>query len=119
MYEVPKTRDAGTDVAEFITDLDGGQLETMLSVALSQTAAAVVDHGSKGKVLLEMTFDQIKGTHQVVVSHKLVFKAPTMLGSKSETVEGDSVLHVGKGGKLSLAQQSLMREGKQQALPGA
>jgi uncharacterized protein YfdQ (DUF2303 family) len=49
MYEVPKPRDAATDVSEFITDLDGGQLETMLSVALSKTAAAVVDNGKKGK----------------------------------------------------------------------
>lgn len=41
---------AATDVAEFITDLDGGQFERLLSIALSQTAAAVVDNGKKGEV---------------------------------------------------------------------
>jgi hypothetical protein len=117
MYPVPKPREAATDVAEFITDLDGGQLDTMLSVALSKTAAAVVDNSKKGKVVLELEFEQIKQTHQVVVSHKLVFKAPSRLGSTSEEVKGTSVLHVGKGGRLSLAQQRLIDEGAQSQLP--
>lgn len=38
-----KSQAAATDVSEFITDLDGGQFERMLSVALSQSAAAAVD----------------------------------------------------------------------------
>lgn len=42
MHELPSTTRAATDVAEFITDLDGGTLEHMLSIALSQTAAAVI-----------------------------------------------------------------------------
>ena len=119
MYEVPKHRDASTDVAEFITDLDGGQFDAMLSVALSRTAAAVVDQGRKGKVKIELNFEQIKQTHQVVIEHKLVFEAPSRLGSTSETVKGASVLHVGKGGKLSLAQGRLIDEAQQSQIPGA
>ncbi len=45
---------AATDVGEFWTDLDGGTFEHMLSVALSQTAAAVVDHEKKGKVTITL-----------------------------------------------------------------
>lgn len=40
---------AATDVPEFITDLDGGMFERILSQALSETAAAAVDHGKVGK----------------------------------------------------------------------
>ena len=43
MPEVKNTASAATDVAEFISDLDGGQFERMLSIALSQSAAATVD----------------------------------------------------------------------------
>lgn len=42
-----KSQAAATDVSEFITDLDGGQFERMLSVALSQSAAAAVDKQKK------------------------------------------------------------------------
>ena len=38
-----KSPAAATDISEFMTDLDGGQFERMLSVALSQSAAAAVD----------------------------------------------------------------------------
>lgn len=116
MFEKPKHAAAATDVGEFFTDLDGGQLDTMLSVALSTTAAAVIDNSKKGKVTIELEFEQIKQTHQVVVNHKLTFKAPSRLGNKSETVIGASVLHVGKNGRLSLAQQRLM-DSEQQPLP--
>lgn len=42
---------AATDVAEFVTDLDGGQFERMLATALSQVAAGTVDNDDKGPVL--------------------------------------------------------------------
>lgn len=48
MKERPDTSRASTDVAEFMTDLDGGTFEHMLSAALSQTAAACVDFDKKG-----------------------------------------------------------------------
>lgn len=107
MHPTDSTR-AVTDVGEFISDLDGGQLEHMLSVALSETAAAVVDREKKGKVKLELSFENIKGTHQVRIEHKVTFERPTMTGRSGEESKGASVLHVGRGGKLSLAQQSLL-----------
>lgn len=55
---------AATDVAEFITDLDGGQFERLLSIALSQTAAAVVDNGKKGEVKVTFQVERIPGTLQ-------------------------------------------------------
>lgn len=114
MNEKPETTRAATDVGEFITDLDGGTFEHMLSVALSQTAAACVDFDKKGAVEIKLSFERIAGTHQVRIGHTLKFKKPTGLGSVVEQAEGASVLHVGKYGALSLAQQSLLSDEKRQ-----
>lgn len=117
MQEKPDTTRAATDVGEFFSDLDGGVLEHMLSIALSQTAAAVVDHGKKGEVTLKLKFEQIKGTHQVRVAHELKFLKPTGTGRSAEETLGATVLHVGTYGRVSLAQPSLLeKEPKQQRL---
>jgi len=102
---------AATDVAEFITDLDGGVFDRKLSIALSSVAAAVVDNTKPGKVTVEFTLTRIAGTSQVQSEHLLKFSRPTMDGKASEEEKRSTVLHVGKFGALSLAQPSLM--GKQ------
>lgn len=102
---------AATDVPEFITDLDGGQFEVMLSTALSRVCAAVVDHERKGKVTVTFDIQKIPGTYQVRIGHGVKFSNPTSMGMQSEEVETATVLHVGKGGALSLAQAPLF--GKQ------
>lgn len=103
----PETTAAATDVAEFMTDLDGGQFDRMLSAALSRTAAAVVDHEKKGKVTVTFDIEHIPGTQQVRIGHVVKFLRPTMTGKAGEESEGASVLYVGKFGALSLAQPSL------------
>jgi hypothetical protein len=102
---------AATDVAEFVTDLDGGQFEVMLSTALSRVAAAVIDYERKGKVSVTFDISKIAGTHQVRIAHGVKFSNPTSMGMQSEEIETATVLHVGKGGALSLAQAPLF--GKQ------
>jgi ribosomal protein L21 len=102
---------AATDVAEFVTDLDGGQFEQMLSTALSRVAAAVVDHERKGKVTVVFDITKIPGTHQVRVNHGVKYANPTALGAQSEEIETSTVLHVGKGGAMSISQAMLF--GKQ------
>ncbi len=67
---------AATDMAEFITDLDGGQFEVMLSTALSRVAAAVVDHERKGKVTVTFEVLKIPGTHQVRIVHGVSLPTP-------------------------------------------
>jgi hypothetical protein len=104
---------AATDVTALLADLDGGQLELALSRALSDVAAAVVDHGTNGPkvrtgtVKIEFTFEHIKGTHQVTADHRISFNKPTSMGKASEETEGATVLHVGKYGALSITQARL------------
>lgn len=73
MHAVPNTSAAQTDVSAFITDLDGGQFDRMLSVALGQVAAGVVDNNKVGEVAVKFTIERIPGTHQVNVKHSLKF----------------------------------------------
>lgn len=109
---------AVTDVPEFITDLDGGQFDRALSIALSEVSAAVVDNDRVGEVSITMKIKPVlKGTHQVRIEHALKFNRPTMDGKKSEEVTRSTIMHVGQYGKLSLAQPSLLEESRQQKFP--
>lgn len=107
---------AATDVSEFITDLDGGMFERILSQALSETAAAAVDHGKVGEVTVKFKIERIQGTHQVRMQHDVKFKKPTSMGNAGEETSGATVLFVGKFGALSLAQPSLLEKASQGSL---
>lgn len=103
-----QSQSAATDVGEFITDLDGGMFDRKLSIALSQVAAAVVDHDKAGEVNIKLGFKKIPGTHQVHVTHAMKYVKPTMDGKSSEEESRTTALHVGKFGKLTLAPENQM-----------
>jgi len=110
MSNKPETTAAATNVSELVSDLDGGMFDRMLSIALSQTAAAVIDHEKIGKVSIEFKLEKIQGTSQVRLGHSLKFSKPTSTGRSIEETDGATVLHVGKFGALSLAQPSLLKQ---------
>lgn len=107
---------AATDVGEFITDLDGGQFDRMLSIALSQVAAGVHDNDGKGEVTVKFAFTKVPGAAQVTCAHTLKFTRPTADGKASEEATRKTSLHVGKYGRLSLAPENQIamfgRDGK-------
>ena len=105
---LPQTSAAATDVAEFITDLDGGTFDRKLSMALSQVAAAAVDHDKVGEVSIKFSFKKIPGTMQVHCEHKLSFTKPTMDGKAGEEEKRTTPMHVGKFGRLTLAPENQM-----------
>jgi hypothetical protein len=106
MSNQPQTTAAVTDVAEFFSDLDGGMLDRKLSIALSQVAAAAVDHDKVGEVSIKFTFKKIPGTHQVHCEHLLKFSKPTLDGKAGEEEKRNTPLFVGKFGKLSIAPEN-------------
>ena len=116
MNQKPDTTRAATDVPEFFSELDGGQFERMASIALSEVSSAVVDREKKGEVSITLKFEHIKGTNQVRIEHVTKFKKPTMAGSASEEAKGATVMHVGRFGKLSLAQPSLLDNERQSSI---
>ena len=97
---------AATDVPQLIGELDAGQFERMVSIALSQCAAATIDNGKKSKVKIELDIEPIKGTHQIRLHHKLIFSRPTTTGKSSEEATTSTPLHVGKYGRLSLVPEN-------------
>lgn len=104
---------APTDVPELIRDLEGGQLELILSKALSTAAAACIDHEKVAEVTLKIKLERIPGTHQVRMQHDVKYTKPTSIGKTSEETNGATVLHVGKYGCLSLSQPRLNLTGAQ------
>lgn len=113
----PDTSAARTNVPQLIAEMEGGTFDYMLSVALSQVAAAVTTHEKKGRVVVEFDFEHIKGTAQVRLAHKLKYARPTSAGKSTEESEGATVLYVGRFGELTLAQPSLLDPMKQDRLP--
>ncbi len=113
----PDSSRAATDVPEFIGELDGGVFERLLSIALSEVGAAVVDHDKKGEVAIKFAIERIDGTHQVRIGHQLKYSKPTSIGRSSEEADGATVLHVGRYGRLSLAQPSLLEKDRQVKFP--
>ena len=97
---------AATDVAEFLSDLDGGQFERMLSIAVSQVAAGTCDNDGKGEVIIKLNYTKVPGASQVICQHSLKFTRPTADGKASEEVTRKTALHVGKYGKLTLMPES-------------
>jgi hypothetical protein len=91
-----------TDVREFLSDLDAGILEQKLSQALSDVAAAVIDHNKEGTVILTLKMKRMGNSYQVMVDHKLNYVKPTSKGKVGEENTTQTLMHVGKGGKLSI-----------------
>ena len=116
MQTTPSSPRAATDVAEFISALDAGVFEQKLSVALSQVAAASMDHDGKGEVTLKLSFERLAGTFQCRVNHELKFTKPTLDGETSEKEKRATVLWVGQYGRLTMLPPDVTRGG-QQTLP--
>lgn len=95
----------GTDVREFIRDLDGGVFEAKLSTTLSDVAASVIDHGAKGKVVITLDMERIGTSYQCVIKQTLKYVRPTAKGGIQETNTTETPMYVGRGGKLSLLQE--------------
>lgn len=106
MSTSPANPSAATDVGEFISDLDAGVFERKLSVALSQTAAAVTDLDKVGEVTVKFQLKKVAGTCQVTCTHQLSYQRPTASGKVREEDKRSTVLHVGKYGRLSLVPET-------------
>lgn len=95
-----------TDVTELLNDLDAGVFAEKLGKALSEVAAAVIDHDKKGTVTIQLDMKRIGNSYQVAIAHKLAFTRPTSKGKVSEENSTETPMHVGKGGRLTLFHES-------------
>lgn len=107
MHEV-NTTTPRTDPAEFLAELDGGSFEAMLAIALSETAAKVIDNAKQGECTIKLKLKPIEGTKQINCEATIVNKHPTLMGSATNEATTNTVFHVGKGGRLSLVPEAQM-----------
>jgi hypothetical protein len=100
-----QNQNSRTDLPALLSDLNAGVFEQQINAALSDVAANVVTHGKKGELVLKFSLKQIGDSNQVAMTHSMKFLVPTARGRIVEESAGDTPLHVGRGGKLSLYPQ--------------
>lgn len=90
------------DIYQSIQELDCGELDAFIRQAALDTASSVVCFQGKGKVAIELSFDQAKGSGQLLVSHKVSYAKPTAKGKRTEEHRGDTLVYVDAKGSLSV-----------------
>ncbi len=95
-----------TDIQQLLDDLNGGVLAQQVGQALSEVAAGVVGTGKAGSVTLKLDLKRIDRSAQVTMSHKLSLSAPTETGKYTDESTTSTVLHVNKGGRLTLVPEA-------------
>ncbi len=96
-----------TNVDNFISELEAGQFKEKLAHMLSDVALGTAIHGDKvrkGKVAIELSFQQVGENSQVIISSKLSHVTLTKRGKKSEETVTQTPMFVGKGGVLTVDQ---------------
>ena len=94
-----------------LEELDAGIFERKIAHALAETARAVVNAESKkqsGKITIELELTRIGEGAQVQMQHKLSYARPTLRGKIQETDTTETLLYVGKGGKLTVTPDTQM-----------
>lgn len=91
----------GTDLPEFIHDLDAGVFAEKVARALGDVAAGVVDQNKGGEVTLKFNLTKVGNSPRVNIKHKLSYKVPEMNGSFSQENTTESVMHVNPGGRIT------------------
>jgi len=77
------TNNRGTDLPEFINDLDGGVFAEKVSRALSDVAAGVIDFDDKGELTIKLKLARIGNSYRVGIKHSLNYSVPEANGSYS------------------------------------
>lgn len=91
-----------TDITDLLESQDGGSFKEKIEAILSDVAAAVIDHGRTGEIVLKMNLEQISNSSQVNVKSKLTYKRPRPRGEVSESYATVTPMYVNSGGKVTL-----------------
>jgi hypothetical protein len=97
---------ANTNVNEFIAELGAGVFEEQFAHLISEVSLGTVNHGSRqkrGKITIELSFQQLAENQQLIVTHKLSNSTPTNRGKRSEETASETAYFMGKGGVLTIS----------------
>lgn len=91
-----------TSIAELLGEMNGGTVEQMANIAISDAALNVMEFDKNGEITLKIKLQRIGESQQVNAVATLSYKIPTKRGSRSEDCAVDTPLYVGKGGRLTV-----------------
>lgn len=91
-----------TSIAELLGEMNGGTVEQMANIAISDAALNVMEFDKNGEITLKIKLQRIGESQQVNAVATLSYKIPTKRGSRSEDYAVDTPLYVGKGGRLTV-----------------
>lgn len=91
-----------TNIAELLGELNGGTVEQLLNIALSDTAANVQEFGREGTITLKIKLKKIGDSNQVNAISTIDYKMPTKRGNRGEDYAVDTPLFVGAAGRLTV-----------------
>ena len=104
-------QNASPNFVAVLEELDAGYFNQRISAALAATAVAVVNNENKaktGSVIIELKLSRIGEGAQIRMGHRLSYKSPTKRGYVSESDETETLLYVGRGGKMTVTPDTQM-----------
>lgn len=104
-YLQPVTK-KGTDLDQFLDELDGGCFKAKVEACINDVANAVDITQGTGKVTIELSFGSRKGRNAVDIKHKITSKKPTMRGDSTATDIEKTPMYVGKHGRVTLFEEN-------------
>lgn len=88
-----------------LAELGAGSLESQATAALTAIAQAITDSDqakAKGALRIDLRFERARGSGQLLVTHTMQYTRPTATGKLSETSTDDTLVYVGRHGRLSV-----------------
>ena len=82
---------------DLLADMDAGELLPTLEALARKVAMGtyMIDRDKvKGSLVLEVKFEKIAGTGQLMLTHKLKSSTPSRKGSLDEVINGQTAVHV-------------------------
>lgn len=89
-----------TNVSHFFGALKQGLTEQQLGAVLSSVSKAVLNHDSKGELVITLKVEPLT-LNQVKVVHKIAHKQPKSDGGKGEYTEGETVFYLNPDDSLT------------------
>lgn len=94
------------NIAQFVGDLDSGDFETRLAIAIKTACAGTIRTGKVSSVNIDLSFSQVAHSRQLLVKHKLAFVEPTDTGKVSEESTKSTPMHYNADGTVTLMPDS-------------
>lgn len=96
----------GTDLDQFLDELDGGCLKAKIEACLNDIAQAVDHTQGAGTLTLKLDIKSRKGRSAVDISHTITAKKPTMRGDNCTTDKEKTPMYVGRHGRVTLFEEN-------------